>query len=301
MNIDHEATKYNIARRHAFRLLHLNPHGKGNEEKQIAYIKSVILEKYDLMPTSSAGLIAEVRFLDRYRDELCLGAALDCGDKTDFFGFLNEQPARIDVTTKLECKNLEIFETQDSNARWKYHIIEIDKETGRIVRVVPEISNISNQKDVVEAPSSDGDLKNDCEESLIVDLLIFHRADTDEDGCSKYNPYLELVTVDLENNNKIIDEKICTDWYIEAPATFVQGLPDEMSKEEIEFEIEAYCDRIVRFLNKQYGCMIMGCLTDEYRIFSPDGEGDYGYYYKWLHPLLEYYGYHLDEEMYFDQ
>lgn len=54
---------------------------------------------------ATIGLFAELDFWDRYRRKLFLTPTLDAGDHSDFSGFIDGRPVRIDVTTSIGCKD----------------------------------------------------------------------------------------------------------------------------------------------------------------------------------------------------
>ncbi|MFX0172510.1 MAG: hypothetical protein ACFE9L_11365 [Candidatus Hodarchaeota archaeon] len=110
---------FNKARKHAFSVLN-----KYNSyEKAQFFLKD---SRYtQLSPTSKTGLLAELLFYSKYKRKLKLTPALDCGDKTDFTGEIENQLFRIDVTTNLKYKKTQDYEdfVQDG---WAFWLVNVD-------------------------------------------------------------------------------------------------------------------------------------------------------------------------------
>lgn len=78
------------------------------------------------------GVGVELLFYRRFKSKLSLIPTLDCGDHTDFAGSLNGQLIRIDVTTRLELKNVDnykrpchyiaLYDIESRKERWKFYV-----------------------------------------------------------------------------------------------------------------------------------------------------------------------------------
>lgn len=275
--MENAASIYNKARHHALSLL--------NKNYSVSTIGSLIKRKYELAQNAFIGLLAELKFYSQYRTKYQLSAALDCGDKADFIGLIDGKIARIDVTTNLHYKKLDDYNTPIDNSGLNYYLAHMDYKSGNLIDIVS-----------LNVPCT----YKDKEHGRLVDLAILHGPDYDKDGCCRYNPYQELLTVDTIDC-RIVNRRRVEDWYIEDMNTFISNIPDEMD-DQIDQIIDNYGFEVARFLNKTYNVNILGCIAYEYHVLTPDGDGDYGYYLRWLHPLLvnSDQDFKLNEEIFLD-
>lgn len=270
--MSHPAALYNKARHHAFSVV--NKFGGCD-------IKGLIANEYGSLPYhSQLGLIAEVEFFKKYRKQYHLTPALDCGDKADFIGKINNDIARIDVTLNASFKNLADYDRPIEMSGDKYYLAVVDL-TGEISEIILLNVPITN---------------NYGGEGRLIDLAILRGPEYDKDGCSKYNPYQELIRVDTSDYS-IKESKIVTDWYIEDFGTFQDNIPDDIEDEKVEQLIKLHGSDTARLLSKEYGYNVLGCLSHDYHTLTPDGDGDYGYYLRWIHPLFESLGFKLGDEL----
>ncbi len=80
--------------------------------------------------TSSIGIEAELIFYDEYKDLYKLVPSLDCGDKTDLSGLINDKPARIDVTTNFDFKKEKKPDYEQYIIQgWTFWIVEVNPKT----------------------------------------------------------------------------------------------------------------------------------------------------------------------------
>ncbi len=261
---------YNRARHHVFSIFH--KYGKIDPNKFDA-----ITEELELSPTARTGLYAELQFYARYKDNMKLIVGLDCGDKTDFAGEIDGHIAEIDVTTNPDYKNL----SPVSPSGISRYIIHVHPCSGEIIGKYPLTIPFGNDPKVL---------------SSVIQLVILWGPDYDKDGCSKNNPYQEILTIDLSDFS-VKDRKIVTDWYIEDYLTFISNLPEELDDESYQKAIEEYGADLARFFDKEYGTNILGCVSYEYKILTPDGDGEHGFYLRWCDPLLKDLGYNVGEEL----
>ena len=273
--MENAASLYNKARHHAFSLIH-----KGYP---ISDIENQILKNYVLATPSIKGLVAELNFYNQFKTKYKLSVTLDCGDKADFVGIIDEKIARIDVTTNLHYKSLDDYNTVIDNSGLNYYLAHMDHESGELIDIVSLNVLRTNKNN---------------EQGRLIDLAILRGPDYDKDGFCRYNPYQELITVNTIDFS-ITNHRIVTDWYIEDINSFISGIPDEMD-DTINQIIDGYGLDITRFLNKTYKVNILGCLMYEYHTLTPGGDGDYGYYFKWLHPLLTNINFRLGDEIFLD-
>lgn len=274
MNLRHPASLYNEVRHHAFSLFH------SNVDINLDNIFT-ILNKYheDLPLNAKSGLLTELKFYKKYRKKYRLTPTLDCGDKADFVGMIGKKMGRIDVTSSLTYKKFNDYKKPIVVSEENYFLILANKEG-----ILDDIISLN-----VPILTETGEKRN------FIDLVILMPPDYDNDGCSKYNPYQDIITVDIRNNN-IIRKETITDWYIEDFGTFISNMPTDIEEEEYLRKIKKHGSDTARFLSETYGFNIMGCLSYEYQILSPDGDGEYGYFFRWVHPLFEKLGYkYMDE------
>lgn len=275
----HPAEEYNRARHHAFSTIH-KTHNLDDVLKCV--------NKYELSSTSKSGLLAELKFYERYRETYELIVAADCGDKTDFIGSINNTTARIDVTTNLKYKNKEDYHNLIVYSKMPYYLALVDKDSGALIKLDPLA--LPTSASLKEQSGAD-------EISRIVDLVVLYGPEY-KDGCSKNNPYQEIISLDIETY-EIVGRNIITDWYIPDYATLISNIPEEIGDEECDRIIDEHGESTARFLSREYGYKILGCLSYEYRTYGPDGDGEYGFYLRWVHPLLSEIGYKVGDEIEF--
>jgi len=110
---------FNKARKHAFSVFNKYQ----SFEKAKFFLKDVRYSS--LTPSSRKGLLAELLFYSKYKRELKLIPALDCGDKTDFTGEIEGRLSRIDVTTNLKYKQRSNYE-EFIYDNWAFWLVNID-------------------------------------------------------------------------------------------------------------------------------------------------------------------------------
>lgn len=268
--MDNPAVRYNRARHNVFSIFH--KYGKINTDWF-----SSIAEENALPQNACTGLYAEIQFYARYKNELKLVVGLDCGDKADFAGEIDGRISKIDVTTNIGYKNLLPVIVSDV----PHYIILINPQSGEIIQRYPL------------------SLLNRCDEDVMsteIQVLILKGPEYDKDGCSKYNPYQEILTIDISDFS-IKDRKVVTEWYIEDYPTHISNLPEEIDDDAYSRAVENYGADIARFFDKEYGTNILGCLSYEYKLLTPDGDGEYGLYLRWCHQLLKGLGYNVGDEL----
>lgn len=274
--MSHPAELYNKARHHAFSMLRY----RGTDD----VIKELSNIYVDLPQEALCGLIAELRFYLNYSKLFKLVPALDCGDKTDFSGLINNEMARIDVTTNATFKKLDNYDQPIEMTGSKYYLATVDSKTGKLIELIP-----------LDVPKS----YNNGLSGRLIDVAILRGPEYDKDGCCKYNPYQELIRFDTTDYS-IKKHEIITKWDIDDFGTLISNMPDEYDDEMIRHEIMLHGSNAARLLSKVSDFNILGCLSYDYNTITPDGDGEYGYYLKWIHPLFESLDFHLGEELYLD-
>ena len=78
-----------------------------------------------LGPRGHAGLLAELKFYERYRHEFKLTVAGDMGEHADFSGEYRGAASRFDVTTNVSFKKFETYEPFLSDGP-EYKIVVVD-------------------------------------------------------------------------------------------------------------------------------------------------------------------------------
>lgn len=101
----HEAEIFRNARAHVFAVAR-----KYSLEAGLNVLKKEY--KNSMKKAAYKGIQAELYFMMNYGDRYKLTPSLDCGDHTDFTGFLNNDFCRIDVTTSLKYKNISDYESE---------------------------------------------------------------------------------------------------------------------------------------------------------------------------------------------
>jgi hypothetical protein len=127
-----DAEEFNRIRRILFSTFHK---GREGQEKAFLYLEETYRKK--LQPKSYVGLKAELNFYKKYRKEFSLVVAGDMGDHTDFSGFLEGEPFRLDVTTNADYKKLRDYEPlqRDDEAKYKIAIVDSDGEIEALVDI----------------------------------------------------------------------------------------------------------------------------------------------------------------------
>ncbi|MFX0174234.1 MAG: hypothetical protein ACFE9L_20325 [Candidatus Hodarchaeota archaeon] len=116
---------FNKARKHVFSVLNKYE----DYEKSKFFLKDPRYTK--LSPASKSGLLAVLLFYSKYKKELKLTPALDCGDKTDFIGEIENRLSRIDVTTNPSYKKSKDYQDfiQDD---WAFWLVNVDIKSDSI-------------------------------------------------------------------------------------------------------------------------------------------------------------------------
>lgn len=224
----------------------------------------------------SVGLKAELQFYHANKDSMQLVPTLDCGDKTDFVGSYRNRFVRIDVTTNVNYKHITDFDKPIENHNALYRVAVVNPATGKLEEFI----------DMNLPISSDG--------SRMFSAAIMHGPDCNSDGCSRYNPWQEIVTIDTELRTIDFGNNIIqTDWHID---TFGQMLCNEIEAcngddvddcfDEASLK-EYYGSDVARFLSKIYNRNILCCIEQKYIYNNFTDEGEYVDIVQWAHPLLK--------------
>lgn len=113
---------FNKCRRHLFSIYNKY----GDLDNAINYVLKGSL--YALDKRSIVGLEAELKIYDKHKNDWDLTPTLDCGDHTDFTGFINKEQVRLDVTTNVEFKKLEDYEKFQKEGK-RYFIVYFNRRT----------------------------------------------------------------------------------------------------------------------------------------------------------------------------
>jgi len=104
----------NLARHHVFSAFNYSKRTKSNVEDLAgeALLEENKIGRVD--GNGGMGIGVELKFFEKFQDELKLIPALDCGDHTDFAGMYKGSIARFDVTTCRESKQASDY-TRDNH------------------------------------------------------------------------------------------------------------------------------------------------------------------------------------------
>jgi hypothetical protein len=238
----------------------------------LAYLASVKSQ----MGRAWYGLIAELRFYDRYKREYGLDPLLDYGIHADFGGCVKGcNRCRIDVTTNVDFKRLSTYEPiMAVDYDRVYKIAVVDYKTGELLDMVDLNFPID--------PRNGGRL---------FDIALFMPADINSHGDSRYNYYQRIVTVNNvlpDTNFKLVQD--LTDWYIPDIHTEMQNMWDAYEDDD-SFDFRKELDKelatTAQFLKKVTERNIVACAQRKYEVLTPDGDGDFVTQIYWKHPIIK--------------
>lgn len=261
-----------------------------NKVKGIVYSilnRDGVLEAYKMLDNyrqklvlpSWYGLKAELDFYTKNKDKFILDPTFDYGIKCDFSGNIDGvNNCRIDVTTNLNFKKLEDYESIQQKDNRKYKIVVMDKETGEIA----DIFDLNFPMD-------------ESGEGRLFEIALFMPSDSNDDGL-KYDFYQQIIKIGSSNPELDLSLKeFSTDWYLPDFEHMISNLPDDANVTN-EINTHAICG--AKALDKSSKSNIVACTQRYYNITDPrNGDGEWVTKIYWKHPVISNY---LDNIIYSD-
>lgn len=237
-----------------------------------------VLDGYrDALPFNAwVGLKAELHFYADYFDQYHLEPLNDHGIKADFAGDVDGLRCRIDVTTNLSYKKLELYDPIMTKSHRKYKIAIMD----------PHTFKLEGFYDLNFPLDATG-------QGRLFNAAIFMPADYNRHGECRYNYYQKIVTISSANpDEEFIEHGICTDWYLPDIGTYCQDLYDAYEDiDVVNEELEDYLSSSALLLTKTTGKKIVACGYCQRQFLNPkDCTGEYtNIQLSWIDPFVEGY------------
>jgi len=107
-----------------------------NRDGELAAYKTLENNRTNLPLPSWYGLKAELDFYSKNKTKFTLDPVFDYGIKCDFVGnFDGINNCRLDITTNLDYKKLETYDSIQRQDDRKYKVVVMDKNTGEIADI----------------------------------------------------------------------------------------------------------------------------------------------------------------------
>ncbi len=217
--------------------------------------------KKNLGPKGYAGLMAELKFYERFGKEYMLTIAGDMGEHADFSGMYDKEITRFDVTTNISFKDFKDYEPYMGDGI-KYKIALCDKNNFEVI-------------DVLEL----GFNKCNCGGYLIPFILLRdqHYNSKGESTWSNDQSLMQICT----ECSEFSELNSWTHHFLYSPSEFASGLPDDIDFNEQTKAVETYCVEHYKYFRREFREDIMAVAEHTYKITGRKGEGywtfDFGF------------------------
>jgi hypothetical protein len=207
----------------------------------------------NLGPREHAGLLAELKFYERYRAEFKLTVAGDMGEHADFSGVFHGAASRFDVTTSISWKKFEAYEPFLSHGP-DYKIAIVDPTSHELADVVSLAFR-----------------RCSCGGYCLPTFLLLDRETNDDGAFSVANDQLLVeVCTDCEEVNEL---DRFTHYFMPSLSEHADShdpdIPEDLSNETTEkYGIEVY-----KWLRREYCEELMAVAGNVYTVTAPSGDG----------------------------
>lgn len=240
-------TSYNKTRQILFRTANNRNKGFSTafEWMEKTYRKSLDKKEY-------VGLMAELNFYKRYREEFKLTVAGDMGEHADFSGLFSGDVSRFDVTTNLSYKNFDDYEP-----------FLCDGPAYRIAIVDPANYELLDIVSLTFERCECGGYK--------IPFILLMGENYNEHGESKWSNDQALMSI-CNKCSEFEEKERYTHFALFSPTEFANEIPDDMSDENRFTEINKYCLDAYKYFRREFYDSLMGLA--EYRYIFTDRNGD---------------------------
>lgn len=242
------AETYNRTRRILFSTA--NDRSKGFS---VAYEWMEQTYRKQLGPKCYVGLMAELKFYERFKSEYKLTVAGDMGEHADFSGLFESEVTRFDVTTSLAYKNFKDYEAYLIDGP-KYSIVLIDPNNFEVFDVVSLAFE-----------------RCDCGGYMVPFVLLMDQNYNDKGESQWSNDQIHMKICNNCSEFKEIDRY--THHFLFSPSEYSAELPDEMPTNEVQNVLEQYSLDAYKFFRREFCDELMGVAEHSYRITGRKGEG----------------------------
>jgi hypothetical protein len=206
-----------------------------------------------LGPNGYVGLMAELKFYERYKRDYKLTVAADTGDHADFSGIYGLEATRFDITTNLSYKRFKDYEPFLGDGP-SYRIVLVDKSNFEVVDLVPLAFERCN-----------------CGGYLIPFILLMDQKYSN-DGVSRWsNDQFQMKICSNCADFEMLDRY--THHFLYSPAEFEDGLPEDMPRKDRLRSINEYILDAYKFFRREFCDEIMGVAEHSYKVTGRKGEG----------------------------
>lgn len=199
------------------------------------------------------GLMAELKFYERYRKEYKLTVAGDMGEHADFSGLYGSAATRFDITTNLSYKNFEDYEPFLCDGPI-YRIALVDPLNFEVIDIVSL---------AFERCKCGG---------YMIPFILLMGQNYNDDGESKWtNDQLQMKICHKCASYKEVERY--THHFLYSPTEFVNNLSDDMLPEQQLRAIDEYSLDAYKYFRREFSDEIMGIAEHSYKTIGRRGEG----------------------------
>jgi len=207
----------------------------------------------NLGPKGYVGLMAELKFYEKYRKEYKLTVAGDMGEHADFSGVFGSDASRFDVTTNLSYKKFDDYEHFLSDGP-TYRIVLIDSSNYEVSDVVP----LSFER---------------CEcGGYKIPFILLMGENYNTHGESQWSN--DQLCMNICNNCSEFEEtERHIHHFLYSPTEFANNLPEDMKPEERYAKINEYCLDAYKYFRRDFYDKLMGVAEHSYKVTGRKGDG----------------------------
>lgn len=252
----------------------------GDLDNAINYVLKSSL--YALNRQSLVGLEAELKIYHEHKKDWDLTPTLDCGDHTDFTGFINKEQVRLDVTTNVEFKKLEDYERFQKEGK-RYFIVYFNRRTedaelidinfpfcdcgGRLMKMVVLDDFNSSQSSITQS-------------------LITFCSHNPQEHFSVEKDYDYIITSSVE-----VDEAVRDSFAIELEDYNIDEISRMKAQKEYESEVEKQIsikfNHVANFFKTECNSPISVIGEERYNMIDKDGDGYYDTLVVWSSDIVK--------------
>jgi len=196
------------------------------------------------------GILAELKFYEKYRREFNLTVAGDMGEHADFAGTLGREATRFDVTTNINFKKFHDYEPYMGHGP-SYKIALLDQGNFEVIDVL----NLAFPK-------------CECCGGYLIPTVILLDQNYNRHGDSLWNNDQLLIDI-CENCEEYFERERYTHSGLLSVGEYHDYNDDDMSLDLTE----SYITSIYKYFRRQHSDYLMAVGSHGYRITKPDGGG----------------------------
>lgn len=219
-----------------------------------------------LGPKGYIGLMAELRFYERFKSEFKLTVAGDMGEHADFSGLFKSNMTRFDVTTNIDYKNFKDYVPYLSDGP-QYCVVLIDPKNFEV-------------SDVVSLTFE----RCTCGGYMVPFILLMDQNYNDKGESQWNNDQIHMKICNNCSEFKEIDRY--THHFLFSPSEYLAELSDEMPANEVQNILKQYSLDAYKYFRREFCDELMGVAEHSYKFTGRKGEGYWSFNFNFKNQVM---------------